>query len=145
MTRDEARDLVVATATVWADDPATDVVWAGVFEGRPGLRMAQRVRDFTTVWFDVGDRTVRFEAFLLTAPPHAPEAAYRFCLARNWRSWPASIALDRHGDLFVLGRIPLDGLDVEALDMAVGAVHETVELAFRPLLRMSFTSREKTR
>jgi hypothetical protein len=139
MNRDEARALVTAVTAAWEADPATDVVWSGVYEGRPGIRISQRCRDFTTVWFDVGDRTVRFEAYLLPSPPHDPAAVYRLCLARNWGSWPASIAIDRDGDLHVVGHLPLSDLDPESLDRAVGAVYDTVERSFRPLLRLGFT------
>lgn len=138
MNRGDALTLVTTVAAGWEADPATDVVWSGVYEGRPGIRMAQRCRDFTTVWFAVGDRTVRFEAYLLPSPPHRRQAAFRLCLARNWASWPATLAIDGDGDLHVVGHIPLSDLDIESLDRAVGAVYEMVERSFRPLLRIGF-------
>ena len=39
-------------------DETSDVVNAEEYEGRWAVRMAQQVRDFTTVWFDVGEITV---------------------------------------------------------------------------------------
>lgn len=138
MTAADARRLLVDTTTAWVDDTATDIVWAGEFEGRWGIRMAQQCRDFTTVWFTVGDLTVRFDAYLLPMPPHRREDVLRFCLIRNWASWPAALAIDREGDLMVTGRVPSPGLDVDDLDRCVGAVYETVELSFRPLVEMGF-------
>jgi hypothetical protein len=142
---DEAHQLVVATTQAWVEDTDSDVVWAGDYEGRWGLRMSQQCRDFTTIWFAVGERTVGYEAFLLPDPPHNRADAYRFCLSRNRTSWPAAISLDRKGDLIVSGRIPLDRLSTEALDQAVGSVYETIELSFRPLLSIGFIGREKSR
>ena len=125
-------------------DPGSDVVWAGEHEGRWGIRMAQRVRDFTTIWFDVGERTVGFEAYLLPEPPQGREAVYRLCLARNWSSWPAVIAVDRSGDLYVRGRIALTEFDRETIDRAVGSVYQVVELTFLRLVDVGFRSgREK--
>lgn len=144
MTRDEARALVVETTERWQADPDSDVVWAGEYEGRQGIRMAQSCRDFTTVWFDIGERTVGFEAYVLPGPPHGGVEFYRFCLQRNWRSWPAHLALDQRGDLFVVGRIPLSNLSETSLDGAVGAVYEVIELSFRTLLRLGFRPREKS-
>lgn len=141
MTVDEAYRLVVTTTQGWLEDPESDVVWAGEHEGRWGIRMAQRCRDFTTIWFTIGERTVGYEAFLVPDPPDGRSDAYRYCLARNRTSWPARIALDSEGDLSVAGRIPLEQLSPVALDEAVGAVYETIELAFRPLLAIG---REKT-
>lgn len=145
MTLDDARRLVVATTEAWVRDEDSDVVWAGSYEGRWGIRMAQRCRDFTTIWFTVGQRTVGYEAFLLTDPPHNRADAYRLCLARNRTSWPVAIALDRQGDLSVSGRIPLESLTPAALDQAVGSVYEIIELTFRALLEIGFAGREKTR
>lgn len=144
MTRDEARRLLEETTLRWASDPDSDVVWAGDHEGRWGIRMAQRTRDFTTMWFDVGDRTVGFEAYLLPMPPHGFGEVYRLCLARNWTAWPATIAVDRDGDLYVRGRVPLDGLDEETLDRAVGATYQLIEVTFRPLVDIGFRRERET-
>jgi len=45
----EARYLVEEVTGDWAADPGSDVVWAGDPEGRRGVRLRQRVRDFTAV------------------------------------------------------------------------------------------------
>lgn len=136
MNRDQAWVFVAETMERWAADSATDIVWSGEYESRLGIRMRQRVRDFTTVWFEIGSRTVRFEAYLLPAPPEHVERVTAWCLRRNWTSWPSTIAANRDRDLFVIGRIPLDLLDETSLDQAVGSIHETVETSFRPLLRI---------
>jgi hypothetical protein len=143
MTRDEAAALVREVTEAWVADPDSDVEWAGSYEGRWGIRMRQTCRDATTVWFTIGERTVGYEAYLLPNPPQHREAVYRHCLRRTYRSWPAAIAADRDGDLYVVGRIPLDGLAAHDLDTAVGAVYEVVELSFPPLVRLAF-GREKT-
>ena len=144
MTRDEAWALLVATSRHWIDDPDSSVVWAGEHEDRWGVRMGQEARDFTTVWFDVGERTVGIEALLVPPPVHDAEAVYRYCLARNRTSWPVFLALDRQGSLVVAGRIALPGLDAAVLDGVLGAVYELVETAFPVALRIGFIGREKT-
>jgi len=138
MTRQEARRLIVTAARKWVEDPDSAVVWTGEHEGRPGIRMTQENRDFTTLWFEVGDRTVGLEAYLVPAPPHNQAEVYRQALVRNGRSWPVWIAAGRDGDLYVLGRLPLESLDEEALDRAVGGVYELVDIAFRPMIRAGF-------
>jgi hypothetical protein len=144
VTRDDAIHLLRSVSAAWVDDPDSDVVWAGEHDGMWGIRMAQRARDYTTVWFDVGERTVGFEAYLVPDPPQNREAVYRLCLARNWTSWPAVVAVHRSGDLYVRGRIPLSDLDHESVDRAVGTVYEVVELTFRRLIDLGFRKeREK--
>jgi hypothetical protein len=143
MTPHEARALLEETTTAWVDDALSDVVWAGDYESRWGIRMAQRARDFTTIWFDVGDITVHYEAFLLPTPPYQREEVYRYCLARSRTTWPATIVADRRGELYVAGRIPLEILNADTIDGAVGAVYDVVDSSFRTLLRMGFQRREK--
>ncbi len=134
----ECRRTLESTTSAWVEDETSDVVWAGDYEGRWGIRMAQQTRDFTTVWFDTGDLTLGYEAYLLPAPPKNREEVYRQCLARNWRSFRAHIAIDRRGDLYVVGRMPVTEVTPETLDEAVGAVYALVDLSFRPLIRAGF-------
>ena len=142
MTRDLAWSLIERVARGWVEDEESSVVWSGVHDGKPGLRMRQGSRDFTTVWFEVGDRTVGLEAYLMPTPRYRKEEVYRQCLARNLRSWPVWIAAGREGDLYVLGRAPLDEFDDARLDEMVGGVYELVEIAFRALVTAGFTARE---
>lgn len=144
MTQDDARRLIIEMTAEWVDDEESAVVWSGEYEGRLGLRMSQETRDFTTLWFEIGQRTVGLEAYLLPAPQVHREEVYRQCLFRNRRSWPVSIAVDRDGDLYIGGRISLDLLDRARLDQAVAAVYELVDLSFRSLVRIGFSGREKT-
>ena len=137
-------EYLIAVLESWVNDPENDAEWTGVHEGKIGLRVAQRARDYTTIWFDVGQRTVGVEAFLLPVPPHNSAAAHEYCLNRNRTSWPAYIARDRQGDLYVMARHAIAGLDVESIENLVGAVYETVELTFPTLLQIGFAGREKT-
>lgn len=138
MPQADAFELVATTLAGWVTDPDTDAVWSGEFEGRLGLRIAQTVRDYTTIWFEVGERTVGAEAYVLPPPPQDPEAVYRYCLARNRTAWPAYLCLDRQGDLYVMGRTNTESLRVEDLETMVGAIYEVVELAFNALVKMGF-------
>jgi hypothetical protein len=138
------RRLLEDTTARWIDDPASDVVWGGEFEGRWGVRMRQQVRDFTTVWFDVGDRTLGYEARVIGPPPHDREEVFRQCLVRNQRGWRVHFTLDAEGGVSLRGRAPLDSIDADELDAILGAVYETVESSFRALIGAGFTAeREK--
>lgn len=135
-------DLVAEVTDAWAADPDSDVVWAGDHEGRRGVRMRQTVRDFTTVWFAVGDRTVTVEAYVLPSPPAAREEVFRQCLARNAGTRRVAFALDREGDVVLTGKIPVEGVSSHELELTLGEVYDLVEVAFRPMVRIAF-AREK--
>lgn len=126
----------------WAADPDGDVVWAGDHEGRRGVRMRQTVRDFTTVWFRVGERTVAVEAGVIPAPRHRHEQVYRQCLLRNLRTRRIHFALDPDGEVVLVGRIPVEELSAAELELTLGEVWEAIEVAFPPLVRTGF-GREK--
>jgi hypothetical protein len=131
----EVQRLVAAVTTRWAADPASGVVWAGDHEGRRGVRLQQRGRDFTTIWFRVGERTLAVEAYTLSAPPPGErEEAFRQCLARNLSGRRLHFALDRHGDLLLVGRVPLGEVDEAELELLLGEAHEAIALALPTLM-----------
>ena len=114
MTPAAARSLLEELTLAWVRDPDTSAEWAGEHEGRWGVRMRQTVRDATTIWFDVGERTVALEAYLLPAPRSGVETVHSLALRRNERSWPAFISTDADGDLYVRARLLIETLDAAA-------------------------------
>ena len=137
-----ASELVDRITTTWCDDPDSSVVWVGDFEGRRGIRMRQTVRDMTTVWFAVGERTVSVEAYVLPRPPRQAEDVYRQALSRNARTRRMAFALDRQGDLVLVGKVPLDALSETELELTLGEIYELIEVSFRALATAAF-GREK--
>lgn len=133
-------DLLRSVTSEWVQDVDSDVVWCGEHDGRWGIRMAQQARDFTTIWFDVGQITIGFEAYLLPPPVHHAGEALAYVLKRNWKSWPAYVAADDRGELYVKGRIPVAGITADDIEVAVGAVYELVEVSFRPLLSIGYAA-----
>lgn len=141
MNRAEAWDLLTKASGDLVQDESSDVVNAEEFEGRWAVRMAQQVRDFTTVWFEVGDLTVGFEAYVMPNPPLRHQEVYRQLLIRNRRMWRTHFAIDMDGDVYLIGRVSLEEWSAAALDSVLGAVYEAVELSFAALLRAGFAKR----
>lgn len=144
MTPDAAWSLIADTTATWVKDESSSAVWSGTHEGRLGLRMAQTSRDFTTMWFDVGELTVATEAYLMPPPRHRHDEVYRQALRRNHDAWPAYIAMDVTGGLYVRTRTRLDGYSAQELEETVGATYALVDLAFPGLVAAGFGGREKT-
>ena len=134
----DARRLLEDTTQSWVDDADSDVVWCGEREGRWGIRMRQTVRDFTTVWFEVGERTMGYEAYVVPEPPANKDEVYRQLLVRNQRQWRVHFAIDREGGVVLRGRLPVELVTAEELDAIVGAIYESVEEAFRSLVDWGF-------
>ncbi len=131
--KSEIHALIGDLARGWVEDPASDVVHCEEVEGRWAVRMRQRTRDFTTVWFEVGDRSVRYEAYVI--PALGAWEADRLCMRWNERAWRAHFSTDGNGDIYLRGRLALDRVTADELDSALAEIYEQVEVAFRPLLR----------
>lgn len=137
------REILDERIRLWLDDPESSVEYTEELEGRIAVRMRQQARDATTVWFDVGERSLRFEAYFMPAPPH-PEAVHRQALVRNMTSWRSFFAVDGEGALVLRGRIAAERVTLEELDFVLGEIYEMVEIGFRPMIRSGFPTREKS-
>lgn len=141
-SRDAVRERLLALLGAWVADPASDVVATEEVEGRVAVRMRQTVRDFTTIWCDPGERTIRFEAYVLPAPPRAAAEIHRQALVRNAGLRDAAFALDDEGAIVLVARIPTAELSDDRLQLVVAELWEGVERAFPPMVRLAF-AREK--
>ncbi len=130
---EQAAALLAEVVDEWVADPDSDVVYAEQVEGRLAVRMRQQVRDATTVWFWVGDRSLIAEAYVIPAPAEA-EAAYRQALVRNGRSFRVHFALDHEGAVVLRARIPLERVTATELSYLLAEFYETIEISFRSLV-----------
>lgn len=136
--------VLLARIRAWIEDSESSVEYAEEVDGRWAVRMRQEARDATTVWFDVGERSLSYEAYVLPVPPDSTEA-YRQALLRNRAGWRAFFALDEEGALVLRGRLIAEMVTFEELDFVLGEIYEMVELAFRGLVRSAYPSRENSR
>jgi hypothetical protein len=137
------RDVLETRIEDWLRDPGSSVEYAEEVEGRWAVRMGQETRDATTVWFTVGERSLIYEAYVLPVG-EGTAGLFRQVLHRNMRAWRSFFALDGEGGLVLRGRLPEDRVTALELDLALGEIYETVEVAFRPLLRSLQASRENS-
>lgn len=134
----DARSLIAATTRAWLDDPESAVVWAGEHEGRLGVRMTQQVRDFTTVWFATGERTVRVEAYVLPVPAKGRDEVYRQCLVRNLGTRLVRFAIGASGEILLTAVVPSSQVSEEELELVLGEIYELIEVSFRSLVSAGF-------
>ena len=130
---EQAAALLAQVVDSWVADPDSDVIYAERVEGRLAVRMRQQVREATTVWFWVGDRSLIAEAYVIPAPAEA-EVAYRQALLRNGRSFRVNFALDHEGALVLRARLPLERVNATELSYLLAEIYETIEISFRSLV-----------
>jgi hypothetical protein len=136
-------EILESTIRAWIDDPESSVEYSELVDHRWAVRMRQETRDATTVWWEVGQRTLRAEAYLLPAPEERAEDAFRLCLVRNAGTFRVRYALDAEGGIVLRARIPIEDVSAAVLDELLAEIYEQVEITFRPLLRLAFPPREK--
>jgi len=137
------RDVLEERIRLWLEDAEGSVEYAEEVDRRWAVRMRQETRDATTVWFDVGERSLTFEAYVLPEPV-APAEVHRQAMVRNARAWRCFFAVDSENAIVLRGRLAADRVTLEELDRVLGEVYDTIELAFRPMVRAGFPGREKT-
>ena len=117
--------------------------YAEEVDGRWAVRMRQEARDATTVWFDVGERSLWYEAYVLPVAEASRDLLAQ-ALLRNMKGWRAHFALDREDGLVLRGRLAEEHVTDLELDLALGEIYDTIEVSFRPLVRALTSDREKS-
>jgi hypothetical protein len=94
----------------------------------------------TTCWVVVGRHGVLVEAFVCRRPDESHEDVYRWLLHRNTRLYGVHYALDKAGDIYLIGRLAHRALTAEELDRVLGQVVEAADGDFNTLLEIGFAS-----
>ncbi|OEV05009.1 hypothetical protein AN216_05135 [Streptomyces oceani] len=94
----------------------------------------------TTCSLVVGRHSLSVNAFVVRCPDENHAAVHRWLLERNTRLYGVGYAIDQHGDIYLVGRLPLAAVTLEAVDQLLGAVLENADGSFNTLLEMGFAS-----
>lgn len=110
-------------------------------ERRWYVRMRGVEKEFTTVWLVLGQRTLRYETYVLPAPEENFVEFYDHLLRRNDRLVGAHFSIGVEDAIFLRGELPVAALNQEELDRILGSLYAYVEQCFRPALLIGFASR----
>jgi Putative bacterial sensory transduction regulator len=110
-------------------------------ERRWYVRLRGEDKDYTTVWLTLGQRTLRYETYVMPAPEENEVALYEQLLRRNDRLVGAHFSIGIEDAVFLRGELPNHALGEAELDRIIGTLYATVEQTFRALLRIGFASR----
>jgi Putative bacterial sensory transduction regulator len=105
------------------------------------VRMLGEEKSVTTVWLTLGQRTIRYETYVLPAPEENHAAFYEHLLRRNDRLVGAHFSVGVEDAVYLRGELPVAAVDEAELDRALGTLYATVEQCFRPALAIGFASR----
>jgi Putative bacterial sensory transduction regulator len=100
-------------------------------------------RDATTIYFDLHQRTLRYEVYFLPLPPDHHLELYELLLRCNHGMYGARFSLGPDGDVYLVGRVALEHLTVGELDRIIGVLYELTERWFQPVVRLAYGPRAK--
>jgi hypothetical protein len=111
------------------------------YRARWYVRMKGDTKDFITVWLTLGQRTLRYETYVMPAPEENIADFNENLLRRNDKLIGAHFSLGLEDAVYLRGELPLSGLTESEVDRIVGSLYAHVEQCFRPLLSIGFASR----
>jgi hypothetical protein len=147
-TRDEL-DALESRIDVWLqaqarENPAIAAVERGpADERRWYVRVHGDEKDVWTAWFTLGQRTLRFETYLLPAPQQNQAGFYEHLLRRNRGLTGMALEIGEEDAIFLAGSVPVTEVDPGVLDRILGSMYAYVELIFPSALRIGFATRLK--
>lgn len=121
-------------------------VIVAVDRGEPGeqrwyVRMRGEEKEFTTIWITLGQRTLKYETYVMPAPEENAEQLYEHVLRRNESLVGVHFSIGIEDAIFLRGELPLRLVEEEELDRVIGTVYATVERIFPIIIRIGFASR----
>jgi hypothetical protein len=110
-------------------------------EPRWYVRLKGDEKEHITIWFTLGQRTLRYEAYVLPAPQEHVAEVYELALRRNDKLVGAHFAIGVEDALFLRGELLLASLSEAELDRVIGSLYQYVEQTFPALIRLAFASK----
>jgi hypothetical protein len=110
---------------------------------RPGAYLVRLpgVHKLTTMtWLVLGTHSLLVEAFVVRRPDENHAAFYRHLLERNARMYGVHFCLDSLGDVYLVGRLPLEAVSADEIDRLLGCVLTYSDDNFDGLLELGFAT-----
>ncbi|MBT5140144.1 MAG: hypothetical protein HOH36_04760 [Acidimicrobiaceae bacterium] len=105
------------------------------------VRLLGEEKDIWTAWLTLGQRTLRYETYVMPAPEENEGEFYAHLLRRNHKLTGLSLEIGEEEAVFLAGSIPVAAVTDIELDRILGSMWAAVELVFKPALRIGFASR----
>ena len=105
------------------------------------VRLHGDEKDHITVWLTLGQRTLRYEAYVMPASEENVAQVYEMALRRNQKLVGAHFAIGVEDALFLRGELPLAAVCADEVDRVVGSIYAYSEQSFPAMIRLGFASR----
>lgn len=79
------------------------------------------------------------ETFVARGTDQDPSRLYEFLLRKNIKAFGAAYCIDHYGDVYLVGRLPIDGVTETALDLVLASVMGMADGDFNTILELGFS------
>ncbi|WP_327704312.1 YbjN domain-containing protein [Streptomyces decoyicus] len=117
-----------------------ELEWESPSDGTYVIKLPGTRKLSTTCSLIVGRHSLSINAFVVRHPDENHEAVHRWLLERNTRLYGVSYAIDKLGDIYLVGKLPLAAVTPDELDRILGTVLENADGSFNTLLEMGFAT-----
>jgi Putative bacterial sensory transduction regulator len=94
----------------------------------------------TMAWLIAGTHSLHVEAFYCRQPDENHAEFYRFLLEHNARMYGVQFALDPVGDVYIVGRLPLEAISPDEADRLLGCLLSYADDTFDQALMIGFAT-----
>lgn len=127
-------------------NPVVDTVEADVHHPRAWyVRLLGDEKQFSTVWFQLRQRTLHAETYFMPAPQENEAELYAYLLRRNARMIGGRFVIGPEEAVYLYCQLDNTVVGIETLpdelDRILGSIYQWVEQFFRPALRIGYASR----
>jgi hypothetical protein len=88
----------------------------------------------------IGDHSLSINAFVIRKPDENEDQVHHWCMTKNAAMYGLAFAINQLGDIYLVGRLPLDAVNEKELDRLLGSVLQYSDSAFNPLLEIGFAN-----
>ncbi|MGW2281461.1 YbjN domain-containing protein [Streptomyces sp. NPDC001770] len=136
----EAVDEAAVARIIEAALDGAGLEWESPEPGNYVVKLPGTHKLSTTCSLLVGKHSLSLNAFVIRHPDENDAAVHRWLLERNLRLFGVSWAVDRLGDIYLVGKLPLSVVTPDELDRLLGTVLEAADGSFNTLLELGFAS-----
>ena len=129
-----------ARATVHASLTALGLPWSEARAGLFAVTLPGTAKLSTECALEVGRYGLAVRAFVARRPDENHAEVYRWLLQRNVKLRGICFSLDALGDIYLTGTLPLESVTAETVDQVLGAVADTADASFNPILELGFAA-----
>lgn len=117
-----------------------ELEWSSPGAGQFFVKLPGTHKLATMCWLVLGQHALLVEAFVCRKPDENAEDFLRFLLRRNARMYAVAFSVDAAGDVYLVGRLPLQAVTADEVDRLLGSVLQYADESFDPLLEIGFAS-----